>query len=135
MIKINDPEVGALVARVFADRDREKREWIARLRVNGVKAAHPDDGWVDRPLFGAKTVHFANPQFCDGLEPGDLVAIGQPCDQDSRHRIVRLVEHVEHRGWVLPLGFWRYEPIQQPLGWLRVFGERFGRRIRDWMSQ
>lgn len=33
---------------IVADMGRERDEWIDALRKAGVKAAHPDDGWVDR---------------------------------------------------------------------------------------
>jgi hypothetical protein len=53
----------------------DKQAWIARLRAHGVKAAHPDDGWVDRRQ---NKVHLCYPQFNDGLEVGDLLALGDP---------------------------------------------------------
>lgn len=63
---------------------QEKEEtWIAKLRADGVKAAHPDDGWVDRKC---KTVHFAYPQFNDGAGVGDRVALGT----ENEYRIVTL---------------------------------------------
>lgn len=43
------------------------------LRRAGIKAAHPDDGWVDRKK---NTIHFAYPQFNDGAGIGDKIALG-----------------------------------------------------------
>lgn len=77
------------VARSVAiDRDmaREEREWIASLRAKGVKAAHPDDGWVDRDV---NRVHLCYPQFDDGLEVGDVLALGWPW---RATRLVRIVD-------------------------------------------
>lgn len=69
--------------RICMEAANEERDWIARLRAEGVKAAHPDDGWVDRE---ANSVHFAYPQFDDGVEVGGLIALGWP----DRHRLVRV---------------------------------------------
>lgn len=55
------------------------------LRRNGVKAAHPDDGWVNRERNG---VRFCYPQFNDGAGVGDTVALGWP----DRHRLVTIIE-------------------------------------------
>lgn len=53
--------------------------WILQLRSIGIKAAHPDDGWVDRTT---SSVHdfltLQNPSFNDGLRVGELIAIGEP---------------------------------------------------------
>jgi hypothetical protein len=72
---------------VFAQCQREMEEeetvWIAKLRAEGVKAAHPDDGWVDRK---GNTVHFAYPQFNDGAGVGDRIALGNA----EEYRIVTL---------------------------------------------
>lgn len=53
------------------DNDR----WVAQLRAQGVKGAHPDDGWVDRVT---NVVQFAYPRFDDGVEVGDRIALGTP---------------------------------------------------------
>jgi hypothetical protein len=88
-IKGGAPEAVALWHRVCDELEQEEAEWIAMLRSKGVKAAHPDDGWVDRRK---NTVLFTYPQFNDGAAVGDLVALGWP-QHDKRqpqHRIVRL---------------------------------------------
>jgi hypothetical protein len=48
-------------------------KWVAMLKEKGYKAAHPDDGWVNRV---ANEVRFVYPQFKYKLQPGDLVALG-----------------------------------------------------------
>lgn len=65
----------------------DEATWVAGLRAQGVKAARPDDGWVDREH---NTVAMEYPQFNDGLAVGDLLALGWPW---SDTRIVRVTEH------------------------------------------
>ena len=63
--------------------------WIAELRAAGVKAAHPDDGWVDRVN---NSVSFCYPQFNDGAGIGDIIALGSaPWSFGDRTRLVRIV--------------------------------------------
>jgi hypothetical protein len=50
-----------------------KREWVEMLRSQGVKAAHPDDGWVDREN---NVVTFVYPHFDDGVSVGDRIVLG-----------------------------------------------------------
>ena len=80
-------------AAIAQDMERQQDEWIAALRAQGVKAAHPDDGWVDRE---ANTVLFTYPQFDDGAKVGDLVALGWPRWNSAKpqHRIVRITGEV-----------------------------------------
>jgi len=59
-------------------------EWIKRLRSQGVKAAHPNDGWINREL---KRIDFVYPDFYDGVVIGDRVALGTP----SEYCIVEVV--------------------------------------------
>lgn len=77
------------------DRQAEQVAWIAALRGAGVKAAHPDDGWVNRER---NTVHLAYPQFNDGLSVGDLLALGWPGDEVDRERGVRRTRLVRVTG-------------------------------------
>lgn len=67
------------------------REWIDKLRALGVKAAHPNDGWVDRDL---NRVHLTYPHFAGRLEVGDLLALGSPT---YGTRIVRVTGFEENR--------------------------------------
>ncbi len=78
---------------------RDLNEWRSMLRANGVKAAHPDDGWVDRD---ALTVFFCYPHFDDGVRIGDTIALGW----DWQWRLVSVVGKIE--------GFqarWKYLPL------------------------
>lgn len=44
-----------------------------KLRSMGVKAWHPDDGWVDRQK---NSVKFAYPEYEMHIEPGDIICLG-----------------------------------------------------------
>ncbi len=96
----------ALYASIANDMEREQDDWIAALRADGVKAAHPDDGWVNRK---DNFVQFVYPQFNDGAKAGDLVALGCPqwTSKHPQHRVVRLVEF--HRN-TFGAGSWKFEP-------------------------
>jgi len=101
-----DPSIVALWHQIGREMDDEQNAWIAELRKQGVKAAHPDDGWVDRKN---NTLQFTYPQFNDGAQAGDLVALGSPPGPFKSHtRLVRLTEHKrttfsEH---------WAFEPVE-----------------------
>lgn len=59
-------------------------EWIKRLKVEGYKAAHPNDGWVDRK---ENKIHLCYPQFNDGLQVGDKMMLGWPSGNERPIRI------------------------------------------------
>jgi len=61
-------------ARCLQDR-ADEANWIVGLRQRGIKAAHPDDGWVNRTN---NSVTLTYPQFDDGIAVGDLIALGAP---------------------------------------------------------
>lgn len=70
------PDAVALAVAIDQKFQNEERNWVAQLRAMGVKAAHPDDGWVHRT--DDPCVHLEYPQFNDGPEVGDLIALGWP---------------------------------------------------------
>jgi hypothetical protein len=70
-------------ANICRQMQEKKREWIEILRSDGVKAAHPDDGWVNRE---ENKVHLTYPQFNDGVGIGDRIALGTP----TKWRIVEV---------------------------------------------
>lgn len=89
-------------AQVFARVGKEQHEellaWIDGLRRLGVKAAHPDDGHVERDR-SQKTdfVSFSSyVHFNDGVKMGDLIALGWP-----NHYRVRVVLSVGREGFIL----------------------------------
>lgn len=78
------------IERKMAD---EQMSWIEALEAMGVKAAHPDDGWVHRYLKPGEepsglthytrneefeSIHWSYPYFREDLEPGDMIALGWP---------------------------------------------------------
>lgn len=87
-IRTSDPGLMSLARSVDREMADERTAWIAELRAKGVKAAHPDDGWVDRE---ASVLTLVYPQFNDGVSPGDLVALGWPPGSfKCKTRLVRL---------------------------------------------
>lgn len=91
--------------RIERDQQAQERAWVAELRELGVKAAHPDDAWVDRHR---DRVRFCYPQFDDGPEAGDLIALGVPWRQ---HRLVR-VTSVEVRTFLMRSVTYSFEPAE-----------------------
>ena len=73
--------------KICDEQDANEQKWVEELRKSGFKAAHPNDGWVNREN---NEVHFAYPQFNDGATIGDLVMLGWPWNKKS-FREVRLV--------------------------------------------
>lgn len=70
---------------------RMEKEWIEMLRRNGIKAAHPDDGWVDR---SENSIHFSYPQFNDNPQVGDLIMLGWPNDPKRIVRVVMILPYL-----------------------------------------
>lgn len=97
---VNDLIAGNLdhIARwhqICAAADAAEDKWIADLRIIGIKAAHPDDGWVDRKISNSHDfIQLQYPQFDDGLKVGDLIALGHP----DRYR-VRKVLDIKPKTW------------------------------------
>jgi hypothetical protein len=105
-IRGGDAEAVRLWHQVCDEMETAQARWIAELRAAGVKAAHPDDGWVDREH---NTLQFAYPQFNDDAKVGDLVALGwHPSEhRPLQHRIVRLTGFT---AGLLGMGCWSFEP-------------------------
>lgn len=83
-----DSEHVALWHRVCNEVASEEQQWIANLRSIGIKAAHPDDGWVARNSSQHHDfVTFQYPQFNDGPKVGDLIALGGP----DRYRVRKVL--------------------------------------------
>lgn len=101
-MRTSNPAFAAVWDRVVADTLSREQAWVAGLRLMGVKAAHPDDGWVDREP-GREAVQPEYPQFNDGVAAGDLIALGWP---GRPTRIVRVVK-VEVVGWLYRRTVWR----------------------------
>lgn len=80
-----------LAVKIELSMNEEEAAWVTRLRACGVKAAHPDDGWVNREK---NSVYFCYPQFNDNPVVGDLIALGWPqwSMKKPQHRLVRVTE-------------------------------------------
>jgi hypothetical protein len=87
-----DPEFVMRWIEIVDKSEREEKLWIEELRKNGFKAAHPNDGWVDREN---NIITFAYPQFFDNADVGDLVMLGWPSDTD-RLRPIRLTRKINN---------------------------------------
>lgn len=75
-----DPKFVTLWHTICDEKEEEEKEWIKNLREAGFKAAHPNDGWVDRD---AKEICLVYPQFNDGIDIGDAIMLGWPFDKKS----------------------------------------------------
>jgi hypothetical protein len=69
---------------------QEQKNWIENLRKKGYKAAHPNDGWVDRD---ENIITFMYPQFFDNAKVGDYVMLGWYFDE-GKLRSIKLIEEV-----------------------------------------
>ena len=98
-----DPEFVAWWNAGCREDHTSEQRWIADLRAKDVKAAHPDDGWVDRK---ANSFQFAYPQFNDGAGVGDRVALGW---HFAKTRIVRITR-IERSKFFPELVTYFFEP-------------------------
>ena|SRR5215216_113523 len=73
---------------VSKEAQRDEKAWIDRLIKKGIKAAHPDDGRVNRE---ENTVTFSYPYFDFGVEVGDKIVLGWP----DKYRVVK-VKDITH---------------------------------------
>lgn len=53
--------------------ESDRNKWISWLRKFNIKASHPNDGWNKRE---ENYISFSYPHFNDGVEEGDLIAMG-----------------------------------------------------------
>jgi len=99
--KSNNMEHVSLWNQIATERKENELKWIEELRAQGIKAAHPDDGWVDRKI---NKVSFCYPQFNDGVFIGDIIALGT-------YEEWRLVKVTEQRGTLINSQVFMFEPI------------------------
>lgn len=91
LMSSDDREEVALWDRICDGQASAQARGSALLRAHGVKLEHPDDGWVDRER---NTITPSYPRFDDGVEVGDLIALGWPRDG---YRLVRCTRIVQRR--------------------------------------
>jgi hypothetical protein len=92
------PEFRNVWNSVCTQSESEEFRWIMALRSIGIKAAHPDDGWVNRSSPFYDLVQLINPYFNDGLKVGELLALGEP-----DHYRVRKIQAIEPESLFLSL--------------------------------
>lgn len=102
------PDAVALAVSIDQKMQGEKLSWVEELRAMGVKAAHPDDGWVHRT--DDPCVHLEYPDFNDGLGVGDLLALGWPWRRP--YRIVR-VTRIENTSPRFGLIHYHFDEVMQ----------------------
>jgi hypothetical protein len=97
-VRASTPELKAFHRNIAEQMEAEQTQWIADLRAAGVKAAHPDDGWVDRQENYVRLVY---PQFDDGIVVGDIIALGWPQRHRTtpQHRLVKVVRIEPTPNW------------------------------------
>lgn len=100
------PEAVAVAIDIENRMQAQEGDWIAKLRAAGVKAAHPDDGWVHRT--DDPCVHLEYPSFNDGVGVGDLIALGW--GWDPKYRIVR-VTRIEETSPMFGLRHYHFEEV------------------------
>jgi hypothetical protein len=79
------------LAKHYLESKQKEKEWIESLIEQGYKAAHPDDGWVNRE---ENYVQFSYADFNLNPQVGDLVALGRY----DGFRTVRITE-IKDTGW------------------------------------
>lgn len=100
MVRSSDVEFAQCWGQICAASKRSKNAWIAQLRREGVKAAHPEDGWIDRRM---SVLQLVNAEYDDGVRVGDVVALGSSEDY-------RLVEITGFRRGTFGGEYWLFEP-------------------------
>ena len=69
---------------IYNTQSKKDEELIKRLRSEGVKAAHPDDGWHEREKH---YIQLSYPLFNDGVDVGDRIALTRPT---KTYKIIRI---------------------------------------------
>lgn len=94
----------ASLVKICRDAASHEKRWIAAMRSAGLKAAHPDDGWVDRER---NEVGFCYPSFYDNPRVGDEIALAYHFDRNPRFvRIVAVVHKPIQR-----IHYFRFEAV------------------------
>lgn len=104
LVESNNVEVINIWNEVDTNMKQAEYDWIAKLYSEGVKAAHPDDGWVDREQ---NIVTLVYPQFNAGVGIGDTIALGRP----DNYRLVKLTGQPRTILQLSPKFY--FEPIKQ----------------------
>jgi len=85
----------------------DERIWVKNLRSAGIKAAHPNDGWVDRDK---NTITLMYPQFNDNAGVGSLIMLGWPGDSIyDKGILIRLIKKIDNTLGRVPK--WRFNYV------------------------
>lgn len=98
------PDIVADIIGIDNRMQEQKRRWIETLRSDGIVAAHPDDGWVDRDK---NELHPCYPQFDDGIKIGAIIALGWP----EKFRLVRIIGY--RKGIASNHPYWKFEAVEK----------------------
>lgn len=99
------PDFMSTWANICREGHRREQAYNTALRDRGIKAAHPNDGWVD---LKNQKLTFTYPHFNDGATSGDLVALGY--EFDATTLIVRLTTST--CGVLSGIQWWSYTPVE-----------------------
>lgn len=85
--KTNDTEFKELWESAVLDTAGAESVWIEELQRQGISAAHPDDGWVNKEKNYFSLVY---PQFNTGVQIGSIVALGNA----TKYRLIKVTRIV-----------------------------------------
>lgn len=112
ILRAND-EAGARFVQgyyeIVAQRKLDEQDWVKELRAQGVKACHPNDGWVDREN---NKIHLCYPLFNDGVGVGDKIMLGWVNDKKS-HRLIEVTE-IEDRF----MTYYYFKDVQEAINFI-----------------
>lgn len=93
---------------ICKDYESEKQRWITDLKEQGFKAAHPNDGWVDRETL---KVEFSYPHFDNSPQVGDKIMLGWHSEKNNRAVVVIEVE--DYQGVISKRRFYHFKDFQE----------------------
>ena len=112
ILRAND-EAGQRVVdgyyKIVAQQKLDEQDWISKLRGQGVKACHPNDGWVNR---NDNKIHLCYPLFNDGVGVGDKIMLGWVNDKKSE----RLVEVTEIENSLLT--YYHFKDVREAINFI-----------------
>lgn len=82
------PEFVSVFLGIVENSEASNKAWVESLRKQWFKAAHPNDGWVDRTHNSFQLVY---PHFNDGVCVGDKVMLGWHSENPTFHRPVIVI--------------------------------------------
>lgn len=91
---------------ICKEAEARKEAWIQELRAQGFKAAHPNDGWVDRVN---NEVFFAYPHFRDELNLYDKVMLGWDFEKKTQRPVRIVSKRVSLSGQT----WWKFKDIKE----------------------